>query len=177
MYGQSGYAGERPKNTVVAKYGNVEVEGVAYAQLLNPDDPDVSFAYTFCGSAANHEAAKKTMERGITKAQFKEIPAILPDVTAMWVKSFVGFSEVKLLVFIGENDHRALAEPTAGNRFDFDMAGIEARYQEDDLVITERLPLNTELFSWYLSAKEKVVKARHLRDELDKLGVAWHEDD
>ena len=172
-----GYAGSPPKQTVEAKHGNVTIRGTAYAVILNSDDPDVSFAYCYCGSLGSQAAAEASKARGIEKAQFKHIEAIIPEIAKTWAKAFSKFpTKTTLDIFIGEDDHRGLAEPYNGLRFDFDMRGVDARYKNLGLSTGERLSLKHDLFGWYKSAKKRMAQAKKLTKQLAELRVGLYDE-
>ena len=108
-----GYLGT-PQRMLKKRINNVEFVIHRVADISNRDDPDVSFAYFFCGSMgasldAKSDPAKGTAERGRQKAQIEYHEPHWRDCYDLWAKSLDGLDYNKLDVWdYGER----IADPT-----------------------------------------------------------------
>ena len=98
-----GYLGT-PQRTLIRRIENVELTIHRVADILNRNDPDVSFAYTFCGSSGvsidgTSNPAKEAAERGRQKAQIKYHDPEWRDFYDLWIKSLKGLRDLKLDVW------------------------------------------------------------------------------
>lgn len=104
------------------------------AEILNDDDPDVSFAYTFCGSSGSSKAAEEAVARGKAKAKIKYVnPVWLPEYDG-WVRSVAGLLD-KLIVW----DYGSCRVCQA--RAEFKDAEVDLEFESSRITATVRLRL------------------------------------
>ena len=92
-----GYLGT-PQRTLKKQIGNIKFTIHRVADILNADDPDVSFAYTFCGSASysldgKSDPAKEAAERGRQKAQIEYHDPEWHGFYDQWAESLKGLGK------------------------------------------------------------------------------------
>ena len=92
-----GYLGT-PQRTLTRRVENVELTIHRVADILNENDPDVSFAYTFCGSSemsidGKSNPAKEAAERGRQKAQIEYHDPEWRGFYDQWVESLKGLGK------------------------------------------------------------------------------------
>lgn len=126
-----GYLGT-PERVLKKRVGNVDFIVHRVADILNQNDPDVSFAYTFCGSAecsldGKNDPAKEAAERGRQKAQIEYHDPEWRPFYDLWAKSLKGLGHFKINVWdYGEN----IANPfvngiIGGKRYQIDLSPEE----------------------------------------------------
>src|SRR3990167_1352914 len=98
-----GYLGT-PQRSLKRRVGNVELTIHRVADILNHNDPDVSFAYFFCGSQgcsldAKNDPAKEAAERGRQKAQIEYHEPEWRDFYDLWAKSLKGLGHIAFEVW------------------------------------------------------------------------------
>lgn len=98
-----GYLGT-PQRTLKRRVENVELIVHRVADILNRNDPDVSFAYCFCGSVGcsldgKSDPAKEAAERGRQKARIEYYDPEWRDFYDLWIKSLKGLRDLKLDVW------------------------------------------------------------------------------
>ena len=98
-----GYLGT-PQRILKRRVENVELIIHRVAHILNTNDPDVRFAYTFCGSSAisidgKSDPAKEAAERGRQKAQIEYHDPEWHDFYELWIKSLKGLRALKIDVW------------------------------------------------------------------------------
>ena len=95
-----GYFGT-PQRTLKKQVGDVEFTIHRVASILNSRDPDVSFAYTFCGSMGcsldgKSDLAKEAAERGRQKAQIEYHDPEWRGLYDRWAQSLIGLGKHKI---------------------------------------------------------------------------------
>jgi len=98
-----GYLGT-PQRSLKRRIGNVKLTVHRVADILNRDDPDVRFAYLFCGSAGcslddKKDPAKEAAERGRQKAQIEYHKPEWRDFYDLWAKSLKGLGPIAFEVW------------------------------------------------------------------------------
>jgi len=98
-----GYLGT-PQRQLKKRIGNVTFAIHRVAEIVNWRDPDVSFAYLFCGSAGvdvsgKHDLAKEAAERGRQKAEINYFEAEWLDIYDLWAKSLRNLGKVAVEVW------------------------------------------------------------------------------
>ena len=172
---------ERPKKEARFKIGKLKVVCVRYADLLNGDDHDVSFAYTFSGSRScsldgKHDPAKETAERGRQKAQFSPLPDKLepPEIVSKWSRCLSDLNG-ELCVYVGESDHRGLLYKGL-LRIDCDMTGFDLSYGKDGLTLRERCGFDLKIDAWIRQTEKKICQAKKLKEKMESLSISVDED-
>ena len=98
-----GYLGT-PQRQLKKRIGNVTFTIHRLAEVVNWRDPDVSFAYLFCGSqgvslGGAHDPAKEAAERGRQKAEINYFEPEWLDVYDLWAKSLRSLGKVAVEVW------------------------------------------------------------------------------
>src|SRR3990167_8020578 len=98
-----GYLGT-PQRQLKKRIGNVTFVIHRLAEVVNYSDPDVSFAYVFCGSqgailGGAHDPAKEAAERGRQKAEINYFEPEWLDVYDLWAKSLRNLGKVAVEVW------------------------------------------------------------------------------
>ena len=98
-----GYLGT-PQRMLEKQVGDVKFTIHRVADILNSNDPDVIFAYTFCGSMGcsldgKNDPAKEAAERGRQKAQIEYHDPEWRDFYDQWLKSLRGLGSHKIDVW------------------------------------------------------------------------------
>ena len=98
-----GYLGT-PQRTLKKRVNNVELTIHRVADISNWRDPDVSFAYLFCGSQGcsldgKSDPAKEAAERGRQKAQIEYHEPEWRKTYDLWIKSLKTLGHIKLDVW------------------------------------------------------------------------------
>lgn len=98
-----GYLGT-PQRTLRKQIGEIQFTIHRVADILNANDPDVSFAYSFCGSMGcsldgKTDPAKDSAERGRQKAQIEYHEPEWRDFYDLWAQSLKGLGKFKIDVW------------------------------------------------------------------------------
>jgi len=135
-----GYLGT-PQRTLKKQIGEVQFTIRRIAFILNDNDPDVSFAYIFCGSMGcsldgKTDPAKDSAERGRQKAQIEYHEPEWRGFYDLWARSLAGLGEFKIDIW-DYGDRIADVCVTGANNGNFYSVALSA--EEVDIVVKGKI--------------------------------------
>ena len=133
-----GYLGT-PQRQLKKRIGNVTFVIHRLAEVVNYSDPDVSFAYLFCGSQGvsldgMHDPAKEAAERGRQKAEINYFEPEWLDVYDLWAKSLRSLGKVAVEVW----DHGEKADANSRIYGKLGGKGYEVNLYSDRIEVVLR---------------------------------------
>ena len=161
----------KPSNILKQKVNGISVVMTTVDVLLNDRDPDVSFAYTFCGSIGTTKAAEASAERGKIKAIWEDSNRTWPTEINAWTKTLKGVPPAKLQIQRDGTFYHGLWKNRIAS-IQFLSTGMTARIEVGGYTIQRDMEIEPfELKKWLIDAKKRIKKVRSLYAISDGLGV------